>query len=215
MTKSELPTTGSSGWTRLLGTFTMKVTTTFYRRMVLVERELSPPAPSPGAPKAARIGPVAFPEDLDAVVNFRPGLSKTRVMERAERGDSCFAIRIDGAMAHAGWIATERAWVEYLHRHLLLGRRDIYIYDSYTAPELRQHHLTEARNGYVSEYYRSKGYRRSVGLVAIENKPGLAVVRALGYRSVGSYSSVGLSRWNFVWSKPLVKVELPRMVRRT
>ncbi|MGB5515632.1 MAG: GNAT family N-acetyltransferase [Thermoanaerobaculia bacterium] len=194
-------------------TLLMKVVTTFYRRMVLVSRELHPPPPMPVVPSSVEIGSVGISHDLSDLNGFRPSLSARSILERFERGDDCFAVRLDGRIVHTAWVAFHRARVEYLSRDIMLERDDTYIFDTYTAPEFRSLHLAQARAAFVANYYSERGFRRSLGLVALENRAGLAVPESLGYQRIGYYSALGVGRWRQTWSKPLLEHEIPPLVR--
>ena len=95
----------------------------------------------------------------------------------------------------------------------MLERDDTYIFDTYTAPEFRSLHLAQARAAFVANYYSERGFRRSLGLVALENRAGLAVPEALGYRRIGYYSALGVGRWRRTWSKPLEGKDIPLLVK--
>ncbi len=192
----------------------MKVGTTFYRRVILVERDLLPLPAVPDLPFPVEIGPLSFPEDLAALASFRPAQSSVSILKRIEKDNLCFAVWHEGKIVHAGWVAVRRTWVEYLNRDLLLGERDIFIFDSFTLQGYRRRHLANARSAVVSDYFSERGFRRSLGLVAVENKPGLALPESLGYRRIGRYASLGVGRWNRAWSHPLLlDGEIPQLVR--
>jgi len=194
-------------------TVLMKVGTTFYRRMILVERDLVPLPAVPDLSLPIEIGPLRFPEDSAALASFRPEQSSVSTLSRVEKGNLCFAVWHEGKIVHAGWVAVRRTWVEYLNRDLLLGERDIFIFDSFTLQGYRRRHLANARSAVVSDYFSERGFRRSLGLVAVENKPGLAVPDSLGYRRIGLYASLGVGRWSRAWSRPLLGGEIPQLVR--
>lgn len=194
-------------------TLAMKVITTFYRRLVLLERAMVPPPPMPVVPSPVEIGSVDISTDLTDLTTFRPSLSTKSILERLDRGEKCFAVWIDGRIVHTAWVAVHRARVEYLSRDIVLEKDDVFIFDSYTTPEFRGRHLAQARAAFVASYYSVRGFRRSLGLVAVENRAGLAVPEALGYRRIGRYSALGIGRWRRTWSKPLPGEEIPQLVR--
>ena len=198
-----------------LGTWLMKVRTTFHRRMVLVERALSPPPPMPELPVRAEIGLMSPREVASAGTAFRDDLDPSSVSERLARGDSCFAVRVEGEIVHMAWVAVQRATVEYLGRDLMLEPDEIFIFDSFTLPEYRGMKIAQARGAHVAGYYAERGYRRSLGVVAVENSAGLAVPEALGYRRIGIYSTLGLGRWCRAWSEALPGERIPPLVRRS
>ena len=196
-------------------TLLMKVVTTFYRRMVLVERDLFPPPPEPNLPFRVDIRSLEPPQDLADLRGFRPSLSIRSILDRLGRGDSCFGVWLDGRIVHAAWVAIGRARVDYLSRDMVLDRDEIYVFDSYTSSEFRGLHLAQARGAFLSSYYSRLGFRRSLGLVAVENEAGLAVPEALGYRRVGYYSAFGVGRWRCTWSEPLLDERIPPLVNMT
>lgn len=167
----------------------------------------------PVVPSSVEIGSAGIPHDLSDLNGFRPSLSARSILERFERGDHCFAVRLDGRIVHTAWVAFHRARVEYLSRDIMLERDDTYIFDTYTAPEFRSLHLAQARAAFVANYYSERGFRRSLGLVAVENRAGLAVPEALGYRRIGYYSAFGVGRWRLTWSKPLKGKDIPLLVK--
>jgi len=193
----------------------MKVVTTFYRRMVLVERELFPPPPEPNLPFRVDIRSLEPPHDLADLRGLRPSLSTRSILDRLRRGDICFGVWLDGRIVHAAWVAIGRARVEYLSRDMALDRDEIYIFDSYTSSEFRGLHLAQARGVFLSSHYSKLGFRRSLGLVAVENKAGLAVPEVLGYRRIGYYSALGVGGWCRTWSEPCQEGEIPPLVRMT
>ena len=212
------PSPGRKEPTSLLSagqTLLMKVVTTFYRRMVLVERELSPPPPTPVVPFPVEIGRLKLSTDLAGLAGFRPALSRRSILERLEKGDSCFAVWLDGTIVHTAWVAVQRARVEYLSRDIVLEKDDIYIFDTYTTAEFRNLHLAQSRAAFVSKYYSARGFRRSLGLVAVENKAGLAVPEVLGYRRIGFYSALGVRGWCRTWSEPCLGEKTPPLGRMT
>lgn len=190
----------------------MKMRTTFYRRMILVERFLSPPPSRPKLAVATQIGLLSPPEVASERSGFREALDPSSISDRVARGHSCFAVWVEGRIVHTAWVAVERATVEYLGRDLLLEPDEIYIFDSYTLPGYRGMKIAQARGAYVARHYAQRGFRRSLGLVAVENAAGLAVPEALGYRRIGVYSNLGLGRWCRAWSRPSPGERIPRLV---
>mgnify|MGYP001819871590 CR=1 FL=1 len=198
---------------RQVSTLYTKVKTTFLREMVLVARELSPPPPMPTLSLEVSIralGRTEFPRSRDGL---RRSLSQKSFVERVERGDVCFALSIEGAVVHTAWVAVRRGPIEYLRRDLALEEDEIFVFDSYTNPEYRSLHLATARAAFVAEHYASRGFRRSLGVVAVENKAGLAVPESVGYRRIGSYGAFCIGRLCRTWSEPLPGQQIPALIR--
>ena len=193
-------------------TLLMKVATTFYRRMVMVDRELHPPPPMPHLPFPVQFDLLDSPVDMDDARALRPTLSAKSIRERHDRGNACFAVRVEGRVAHSAWVAVDRVRIEYLSKDIVLDPADIFIFDSYTIPEYRNRRLAQARGAFVASYYSDLGFRRSLGLVAVENRAGLAVPETLGYRRIGYYKALRLGGWSRTWSKSLMDEDLPNLL---
>jgi ribosomal protein S18 acetylase RimI-like enzyme len=134
-------------------------------------------------------------------------------VKRVERGDVCFSLSVGGRVVHTAWVAVMRGPVEYLRRDLALEEDEIFIFDSFTNPEYRSLHLATARAAFVADYYAARGYRRSLGVVAVENRAGLAVPEAVGYRRIGRYGAFCIGRLCRTWSEPLPGQRIPPLIR--
>jgi hypothetical protein len=75
-------------------------------------------------------------EDVPAYRAFRPEAA-TAFVERLRAGRACFAVRHDGRVLAATWVAVCPAWVEHLRREFRPAPDEIYIFDSLTAAEHR------------------------------------------------------------------------------
>lgn len=175
---------------RELRGFWQRVATTCYRRVDVYVRSLD------GAPEKNSAPPCEVrllqQEDLPAYYAMRPRRPRREPHERWLAGDSCMAVFHEGRIVHAGWIATSRVYIPYLDRELLLLPGDIYSHDTYTLPSYRSRGLGSQKGAHVFRHYRALGYKRSVVVVAIENRLGAGQVRALGYQKIGRYSFLRL-----------------------
>lgn len=192
----------------------MKVVTTFYRRMVLVSRDLSGPLPEVSSCSLPVKIKKATEEDLPAYRAFHPGRREGVIQARFARGDECFAVWDEGHIVHAAWVAAGRAYVPYLHRDLLLQPDEMYIYDSFTRPSHRRRGLCGLRGRYLLRHYHARGYKRALGLVALENKTAFAPVRSVGYTHVGMYTCVRLGPWQWHWQRAFGNGRLPALAPR-
>lgn len=163
-----------------------RVATTCYRRVDVYVRSLD------GAPEKNIEPPfevrLLSQDDLPAYYAMRPRRPRREPHARWLAGDSCMAVFHDGRIVHAGWIATTRVYIPYLDRELLLRPGDIYSHDTYTLPSHRSRGLGSQKGAHVFRHYRALGYKRSVVVVAVENRLGAAQVRTLGYQCIGRYS---------------------------
>jgi ribosomal protein S18 acetylase RimI-like enzyme len=197
---------------RQVETLYSKAKTTFIRKMVLFARELSPPPSMPTLSVEVAIRLLDGAEFRQCTDGLRKSLSQRSFVERVERGNVCFALSVEGRIVHTAWVALRRGPIEYLRRDLALGEDEIFIFDSYTHPEYRSLHLATARAAFVAEFYAAKGFRRSLGVVAVENTAGLAVPEAVGYRRIGLYGAFCIGRLCRTWSEPLPGQRIPPLI---
>src|SRR5215468_718923 len=93
---------------------TMRVFTTFYRRMFLMVRPLDVAIPDVH-PRLPVVIKRLTDKDILAYRKFRPEQGAHMIRSRLGRGDRCYAAWYEGRIVHAGWIATKRVYVPYLH----------------------------------------------------------------------------------------------------
>ena len=77
-------------WREKIQVLTMKILTTFYRRMILFVYPLDKPIPAFRAPLPVDIA-ILTERDLDVYRRFRPDQSVKEIRARLTRGDRCFA----------------------------------------------------------------------------------------------------------------------------
>jgi len=179
---------------------TMKTVTTFYRNVFVVARSINDPIPDLRPSLPVRVG-ILTEQDLPAYYPFRPNQRTDEIRKRLDRGDKCFVAWDEGRIVHSSWTATDKVYVPYLRRNLILEPGDFFVYDNYTLPAYRHRSITKARATYVFKYYQASGYLRAIGVVAVENKAGLEMVNALGYHAIGLYSCIRLGPWQWDWQQ--------------
>ena len=145
-----------------------KVVTTFYRRMVVVTKDVDSSMPASSPLIDVSISPLTESQVNDYFV-FRPAEKRDEIGKRIAAGHICFAAWHDGKIVHAGWSARNRVHIPYIHRDILLGSEDFYIYDSFTLPDFRRSNLVMARSAAMHSFYGELGFRRSYGVVALMN----------------------------------------------
>jgi SAM-dependent methyltransferase/GNAT superfamily N-acetyltransferase len=173
--------------------------------MVLLERRLDK-LDQPIAPLAARcpvgIG-LLLPAQIDSYLHFRPDTDPAEIHQRLARGQYCFVAWLDGQIIHAGWAATDQAYIEYLDRGLDLAPDEVYAYESFTLSAYRAQGLAQARQSYMLEYLRRVGYQRVIAAVMPENKTAFLPLEKVGYHSYAVRGSVQLGRWRSDFSRRL------------
>jgi len=193
----------------------MKIVTTFYRRMVMLTYELQGgvvPTFSSSIPvRYAELGEASHA----AYQRFRPALAAGELRRRLGRGDRCFVIWNEDRIIHECWVGTaERACVPYLHREIRLEPGDAYYYGAYTDPAFRGRRLFAGCYSYIARTLQREGWRRSVALVAVENRRSVVVLERSGLEAQGVYACLRLGRWQY-WQHPhrghtLLPLDRPR-----
>jgi hypothetical protein len=190
----------------------MKMLTTFYRRAVVVVRPIDDTIPEMN-PRLPIVITLLKEEDLPAYFQLRPDQDRNMIKRRLANGDQCFAVRREGLIVHSTWAATEQVYVPYLRRYLILKPEEIFFYDSFTSPAHRNRNLAQARGVYVFQHYLGLGYRRAIAVVALENKAGLGVPKALGYHPIGLYVCLRLGPWQWDWEERWAEEPLPTLTK--
>ncbi len=171
---------------------------TIYRRVVLLERSLDEPV-SPIDPSLPLTFGLLRKTDIDEVAAFRPETNGAEVYRRLQLGQICFIARHEGRLIHVCWVATGCARIDYLDREILLSPGEAYVFESYTAPDMRGKHIAAARSVFMQQALRQTGYHRTVTVVVPENQAGFRPLEKVGYRRLGVLSTVwvGPWRWDF------------------
>jgi ribosomal protein S18 acetylase RimI-like enzyme len=186
----------------------MKILTTFYRRAIVVARPIDDTITEVN-PRLPIVVTLLREGDLPAYIQLRPDQELKVIQMRLTKGDLCFAVWHQGRIVHAGWVTTKQKYESYLRRTLILQPGDIFLYDHYTHPSLRRLGLAQARGVHVLRHYREKGYHRSMGIVAVENKPAFLPFKAVGYRSIGMFKCLRLGPWQWNWEERWGEDPLP------
>jgi hypothetical protein len=190
----------------------IKMVTTFYRRAVVVVRPIDDTIPEIN-PRLPIVITLLKEEDLPAYFRLRPDQDRNMIKRRLANGDQGFAARREGLIVHSTWAATEQVYVPYLRRYLILKPEEIFFYDSFTLPVYRNRNLAQARGGYAFQHYLGLGYRRAIAVVALENKAGLGVPKALGYHPIGLYVCLKLGPWQWNWEERWGEELLPTLTK--
>ena len=195
----------------------MKMLTTFYRRTVVVARPIDGTVAAVPPPFPVVIT-VLKEEDLSAYIQLHPDQHPREIRVRLAEGDQCFAVWHEGQIVHTGWVTTKQKYEPYLRREFILQPGDIFLYDHFTHPSLRRCGLAQARDVHVLRHYGEEGYRRSIAIIAIENKAAILPFKAVGYRSIGMLKCLRLGPWQLnweaKWSEETLPVELNKHSKR-
>lgn len=174
-------------WFKILGE-------TVYRRVVVMERPLDEPV----AEIAARLPVVVSllrESEVDDYIEFRAGADPSELRRRLEDGQLCFVVRHEGRIVHSTWVATGRAWIDYLSREMRLLPDEVYVYEAFTAPAFRGQQISPARAVHLVRHFQEAGYRRLVALIVPENKQAFRAAQRTGYKPCGLMGYLRLGPW--------------------
>ncbi|MBL0169908.1 MAG: GNAT family N-acetyltransferase [Gemmatimonadaceae bacterium] len=168
---------------------------TVYRRMLVFETDL--------------VGQVFAPDEhcrwlrtdeVGAYARFHPALSEDEVKRRRQAGHRCWVYADDdGRIVHGFWFAAQGAWLEYLQMELRLEPGQVYLYQSWTAPEHRGRGLAPTTARALKHVLKAEGIARTVACV----QPDRAVVYSTHARSGATPTAyigwfrIGPWRWTF------------------
>jgi RimJ/RimL family protein N-acetyltransferase len=109
----------------------------------------------------------------------------------------CFLVLEQDTIVHATWCTTASAWTRELHAYLTPPRKDAYVYESFTRPEMRGKSVYPlALRALASELHRAGVSRVWVGVEA-GNAASLRAVSKAGFET--AYSIDFGRRWGRVW----------------
>jgi SAM-dependent methyltransferase len=174
-------------WFKILGE-------TVYHRILLTERRLDEPIPEVRSAFPIVIGFLG-PGDIDAYLLFRSDATRAEVHRRLDSDHRCVVVWYEGRIVHAAWLMFGCAWIEAVNVEIPLAPDAAYAYESYSAPDLRRGDLAASRLAWMMRYLRDTGYRRALGTVVPENRPGLRTLEKMGYRVVGMAGCFWLGPW--------------------
>jgi hypothetical protein len=148
------------------------------------------PLDEPSAPVTAGMPIEVQVIASDELARFRPdleaiGVRWEEVPERAARGHRCTVARSGGRVVHVRWMATGKAWVDELRGWLVPQPGEVYVYGSYTPPDVRGRDVQPAVSTVMTAWSRGQGYLRHIFYVRADNAPGLKIVGKIGARRTG------------------------------
>jgi GNAT superfamily N-acetyltransferase len=185
----------------------------FYRRMIVMQRPYDFTMQDIQLDVPTTFRPLEV-EDLGLYAALRPDADVEEIRRRFALRHVCYGAFREDRLVQACWIATERAYIDYLHAeiHLLSGVG--YLYDLYAIPEARGLNLHRAMWPYVFRYFRNTG--AIYVLAAFHPENGIQrIFTRLGFQPVGlvGYVGVGPARRLFYRGEPVLDGP-PRRARR-
>jgi GNAT superfamily N-acetyltransferase len=165
-----------------------------YRRLLLVARPLGEPDPTIDASVSLAFGRLARSDSAEYLA-FHPGEAIAEIERRFDRGDLCFLARSEGRIVGAVWTTRASPAVRYLHTTLAIAPDDVYLYDAYTAPDLRGRRIAPTLYRDVLTHHRAAGVRRAIAAILPENRATMRSLAEAGFRVIGRVGYVQLGPW--------------------
>ncbi|HZY42663.1 MAG TPA: methyltransferase domain-containing protein, partial [Anaerolineae bacterium] len=165
-----------------------------YRRVALFVRDLDAAPLQAAAAHPLELGTLDA-AGLNDYLALRPGSTVAEVQRRWAAGQQCFTARHQGRLVHVCWAAPGRAWIDYLSREIQLAPDEVYVYESFTAPDFRGYNAAAARSAYMQATLVCAGVRRLMAVVVPDNKSAVRVKEKAGYRRAGTLRTIWLGRW--------------------
>jgi hypothetical protein len=164
---------------------------TVYRRVVFFTREVAASASVPPSDLELSVA-YLVPGEVDDYLRFRPEVPAAEVDRRLAGGQRCVIVRHNGSIVSSRWVSTGLAEVPYLELVFELPGGVAYTYDVYTSEALRGRKLTGASRSHYESLVADEGVTTLLGTAWPENPAGLRMVRAAGYRPIGTVGSLRL-----------------------
>jgi len=185
-------------WYRVLGE-------TVYRRVLVMERSLDL-AVSPFQPRCRMEARWLRLEEAAAYARFHGALSGVEVARRLAQGHRCWIVESDGRFGHGLWVACSGAWIEYLGLDFPLAPGEVYVYQTYTAEELRGLGLATAGLAAALEALKQEGLQRVHLVVQPDRAVALSPPLKNGFLPVTWLGWVRLGRWRGIFRRPVKRL---------
>jgi hypothetical protein len=181
-----------------------------YRRMLLLERSLTPPV-SEVTPRLPVRVEVLKESEVDDYLAFRPDTPRESVTERLTLGDQCFVARHQGRIVASCWTATRPVWSEFLDCEIGLAVGEAYLFDRFTLPDFRGLRIGNAVRMYQLRSLQKAGYRRTISAIMPENEPALRDVARGGAKPFGLIGRLKIGPWQRTfrrrWAQEFIDTE--------
>lgn len=174
---------------------------TIYRRMLLMEHLLGKP---PLACQKQRPFSSCWlsPDEGARCASFHQKLTMEEICRRLSAGDRCFIGEMDGRIVHSFWAATSNARIDFLNLGLPLKPGELYLYQSFTPPEIRGRGFATATLASALEIMRREGVKRVLCCIQLDRAMGYPPFLRTGFVPSALLSSVWLGPWRWVFHRP-------------
>jgi ribosomal protein S18 acetylase RimI-like enzyme len=167
-----------------------------YRREAWLERNLDIPVEAVAPPADIVLRELGSAE-REAYLGFRPGATAKQFDARLARGCRCHVASRGQRILAATWTFEGRGLVEHLGRPLELDDDQVYLFNSYTAPEARGSRCHGALAAKILAEYRDRGFRSAVTMVEPHNRSGMRSRHRSGFRRTGTVIRLRVGPWRW------------------
>ena len=174
-------------WYRLLGRLG-------YQREGWFERCLREPITPPRSGLDVEVTELRE-EDAEVYLDFRRGAKLEDFEQRMRQGCRCYCARYEGRLVAATWTLEGGGYVERLRRELRLRSDAVYLFDSYTLPQLRGRRLQDHLSVAILEDCRRRGFLTAVALIEPHNLSSVRSFERSGYRRTGTLARMRIGPW--------------------
>lgn len=196
-----------------LSTIGMKLFTTVYRRTAIVTRSTDEAIPEISISLPIEMQ-ILNSDDLSTYLKLRPYQDPKEFINRLKAGRICLALFNKEQILQVAWVGTDRIYIPYLERDLILQPEEFYCYDTYTDPKYRSYGLATISAALMLKYFKEKGFRRVVAILALENSAAFGgPIKALNYQFIGQYNFIRFGFWNRYWQEQYGNIPLPKLVK--
>ena len=172
-----------------------------YRRMLLMEHLLEKPPFA--CQKPSSFGSCWLCPDASArYASFHQELTEEEICRRLSTGDRCFVGEVDGRIVHGSWFASSNARICFLDLELPLEPGELYLYQSFTPPEMRGRGFATATLASALEMVRKEGFRRVVCCIQLDRAIAYPPPLRTGFVPSALISSVWLGPGRWVFHRP-------------
>lgn len=142
------------------------------------------------------------PNEADVYAKVDPSLTTDEVRRRLAKGERCYVLADgEGSIAHGMWVATGRAWIDYLQVEMPLAADEAYLYQSYTAPAHRGKRYATISAVSLKYTLRQEGVLRTLACIQPDNAlafPPVYRARAVPISYIGW---IGIGRWRRAFTR--------------
>jgi GNAT superfamily N-acetyltransferase len=142
------------------------------------------------------------PDEAALYASFHQDLTEEEIYKRLSSGERCFIGRMDHRIVHGFWVVASNARIDFLNIILPLNPGELYLYQSFTSPEIRGRGFATTTLASALEVVRSEGFRRVLCCIQSDRAMGYPPFLRTGFVPSALLSSVWLGPWRWVSQRP-------------